>query len=69
MSNRRKTRGRPAAPHATLKPGVYVLNIQHDDGCPTIRTQRNADCTCACVDKRLVDAETYVKELTKGGAS
>lgn len=69
MSNRRKVRRRPSAPHATIKPGVYVLNIQHDDGCLTIRTQRPSDCTCTEVGQRLVDADSYVKQLKKGGAS
>jgi hypothetical protein len=68
MSNRRKTRGRPVPPHAQLKPGVYILNIQHDDGCPTIRTQRVTDCTCSEVMERVVDAKTYVKQMQKGGA-
>ena len=53
MSNRRKARKRPSAPHATIKPGVYVLTIQDDDDCPTIRTQRSADCTCHQVDQVL----------------
>ncbi len=42
MSNRRKTRGRPVPPHAQLKPGVYILEIRHDDGCPAPSTQRSA---------------------------
>ncbi len=70
MSNRRKTRGRPVPPHATLKPGVYVLNIQHDDGCPTIRTQRESECTCAEVIERILDGKAYVEQvLKKDGAS
>lgn len=69
MSNRRKTRKRPSAPHAQLKTGVYVLNIQHDDSCPTLRTQRQFDCTCSEVGQRLVDAETYVRQLKKGGGA
>jgi hypothetical protein len=68
MSNRRKTRKRPSAPHASMKPGLYVLNIQHDDGCPTIRSQRQSDCTCSEVLERLVDGETYFKQLKKAGA-
>ena len=69
MSNKRKARGRPAVPHAQLKPGgVYVLNIQHDDTCPTIRTQRMSDCTCTNVKQAVHDAEVYFKNLTKGGA-
>lgn len=53
MSNRRKTRGRPVPPHAQLKPGVYVLEIRHDDDCPTIQTQRSSDCTCKQVGQVL----------------
>lgn len=68
MSNRRKTRKRPAAPHAQLKSGVYVLRVQHDDTCPTIRTQRTSDCTCSEVWRSVHDAETYFKNLKKGGA-
>jgi hypothetical protein len=68
MSNRRKTSKRPSAPHASMKPGLYVLNIQHDDGCPTIRTQRESECTCSEVLERLVDGETYFKQLKKAGA-
>ena len=63
MSNRRKTRGRPSAPHATFKPGVYILNIRHDDGCPTIRTQRMSDCTCKTVDQEIT------RLVPKGGQS
>jgi hypothetical protein len=61
----KKTRKRPSAPHATIKPGLYVLNIQHDDGCPTIRTQRSDDCTCAEVIERLVDGKAYFEQLLK----
>jgi hypothetical protein len=68
MSNKRRARKRPAAPHANLKPGFYVLNVQHDDGCPTIRSQRQSDCTCSEVEQRLVDGETYFKRLKKAGA-
>jgi hypothetical protein len=28
------------------KPGIYHISIQHDDGCPAIRTQSMVDCTC-----------------------
>ncbi len=54
MSNRRKNRKRPAAPHAPLKSGVYILEIRHDDNCPTIRTQRESDCTCKQVGHALL---------------
>ena len=63
MSNRRKTRGRTSAPHATFKPGVYILNVRHDDDCPTIRTQRMSECTCKEVEQVL----KYV--APKGGQS
>ncbi len=39
---------------ALKTPGVYILEYQHDDGCPTPRTQRMADCTCSQVDHRLL---------------
>jgi len=68
MSNRRKTRGRSVPPHAQLKSGVYVLNIQHNDGCPTLRTQRMGDCTCSTVNSALHDAPTYFRNLKEGGA-
>lgn len=51
MSNRRKSRGRTAAPHGPLKSGVYILEVRHDDGCPTLRTHRSSDCTCTQVDQ------------------
>ncbi len=68
MSNRRKTRKRPSAPHATITPGgFYVVNVQHDPGCPTIRTQRESECTCSEVVERLVDGKAYFEQLQKGG--
>lgn len=35
-----------AAAHFT--PGVAILQVCHDDGCPAIRTQRDADCAPPC---------------------
>lgn len=70
MSNRRKPRKprkHPSAPHASIKSGVYVLNIQHDDGCPTIRTQRMGDCSCPTVNSAVHDAHTYFRDLKEGG--
>ena len=30
-----------------LEPGTVThISVQHDDGCPAIKTQRLADCTC-----------------------
>lgn len=29
--------------------GFVLANVQHDDGCPTLRTQRTIDCRC-CPD-------------------
>ncbi len=69
MSNRRKTRKRPMPPHAQLNPGVYVLSIQHDPGCPTIRSQRESECTCSEVVERLVDGKAYFEQLQKSGVS
>lgn len=34
--------------------GLFILNYQHDDGCPTIRSQRMKDCTCRQVDHQLL---------------
>ncbi len=68
MSNRRKARKRPTAPQIPLKAGgAYVLNVRHDDFCPTLKSQRMADCTCASVEQRLFDAATYWAHLQKGG--
>jgi hypothetical protein len=37
------------------QPGLYILRFEHNDGCPTIRSQRWDDCTCGDdVDHRLV---------------
>lgn len=27
-----------------LKPGLAILQVCHDDGCPAMTTQRDADC-------------------------
>jgi hypothetical protein len=29
-------------------PGLHILQIAHDDGCPAMRTQRDADCKPPC---------------------
>ncbi len=69
--NSRRPHGRPVPPVTEIKPGgFYVVNVQHDDGCPTIHTQRESDCTCSEVLERLVDGETYFKQLlNKDGAA
>jgi hypothetical protein len=37
------------------QPGLYILEFKHNDGCPTIRSQRWQDCTCGDdVDHELV---------------
>ena len=46
MSNTRKIR-RPRLP--LLAPGVHIVEIRHDDGCPTLRTRQMEDCTCKMV--------------------
>ncbi len=43
MSNTKRTKSR-----RTIKPGVMILNIRHDDFCPAIRTQRSSDCHPLC---------------------
>lgn len=54
MSTRPKAHGRPVLPHSALTPGLYILEIRHDDDCPTIRTLRIDDCTCSQVEEVLV---------------
>lgn len=39
----------PFDPNELLTPGIHFLSIGHDDGCLTIETQRDADCTCQSV--------------------
>jgi hypothetical protein len=63
VSNRRKARKRTSAPpHATITPGVYILNVRHDDDCPTLRTQRMDDCTCTNVEQVLLQVEDRENE-------
>lgn len=57
MSNRRKRKAPypervpallvPGLPF--LAPGLHVLEIRHDDNCPTLCTGRMDDCTCTTV--------------------
>jgi hypothetical protein len=66
MSNKRKAK-KPVFKATTLKEmlssegrgKVAILEVRHDDGCPTIKTQRDSDCTCERVDYNLVQ---YVGE-------
>ena len=39
-----------------LKPGIYHINVAHDEGCPALKSERLADCTCD-PDVRLVGQE------------
>lgn len=43
-----------AAAEMLARPGLYILEIRHDDDCPTIRTQRAEHCTCKDVEQHLV---------------
>ncbi len=53
MSNRRKKIKTPQ-PTAATKPGLYVLQIRHDDDCPKLKDPR---CACQCEpDVRFVPA-------------
>lgn len=54
MSNRRKAR-RPQPRRISIdqlaallsnSAGLLLLEYRHEDGCPTIRSQRSDDCTC-----------------------
>ena len=31
-----------------FKPGLHILQLAHDDFCPAIRSQRDADCRPPC---------------------
>lgn len=35
------------------KKGLFVLRVEHDDTCPTLRTNRGEDCNCS-PDYKLV---------------
>jgi hypothetical protein len=54
MSNKRKIKrnlqvlyGRFAAEVAQGGPGGYIGRVEHDNDCPTLRTQSMLDCRCA----------------------
>ena len=54
MNDRRKPRGRPVPPRAPLDPGgLYILEIQHDDLCPTLSTGDFDLCTCEEVIEKI----------------
>ena len=36
------------------QPGCFVLEVQHDDGCPTIASQDERQCTCKAVEQQLI---------------
>jgi hypothetical protein len=39
------------------KPGLFHVEILHDDWCPALKTQRLIDCTCNPIIRRMkVDA-------------
>ena len=45
-------------------PGVYVMEFYHDDGCPTLVTQRGEDCTCK-PDADILTGDAWLKEMAK----
>ncbi len=53
-SQRRRPKGRnvpprkPVAPQLMFKPGLTVMQIQHDDFCRTPDSQRDEDCHPLC---------------------
>ncbi len=52
MSNKRKIRGRPSTPSGPVR---LIMEVKHDDGCSSLRTQRLADvATMAAVDVATV---------------
>lgn len=42
MSNTRKIR----RPLPLLPPGLTIVEVRHDDDCPTLKTRRMDDCRC-----------------------
>lgn len=40
--------------HLIGQPGCYVLEIRHDDGCPTIVSQDERQCTCKEVEQQII---------------
>ena len=45
MSNRKKIR-RPVRPTGMTKPGLYILEVRHDDWCGYWQHKRPDDCNC-----------------------
>jgi hypothetical protein len=37
------------------KDGFFVLEVIHQDGCRTISTQNERDCTCSTVEQQIID--------------
>ena len=47
--------------------GIVMVNIMHDDNCPTLTTQRTYDCSC---DPRVdIDGHIYLYSQVCRGAS
>lgn len=46
-----------------FKPGLFIIEVQHDDKCPTIRTQNNSDC-----NPRTCRPDFYLVQVGEGGA-
>lgn len=46
-----------------MKPGgVYLNTVSHNDGCPTIESQKMEDCTCeGDVDQEVIDLTEDLK--------
>jgi hypothetical protein len=45
------------APPKPLKPGAYILNVGHDDGCPCLAGKPLPACTCQQVTYKLERAQ------------
>jgi hypothetical protein len=52
-----------------LTPGLHFLSIGHDDGCLTIESQREEDCTCASITlSHHQDEERFIATMEKNRA-
>lgn len=60
FEQRRKTRTIPLEQldQVILNPGLYILSVYHEDGCPTIASQRADECTCTNPDVEFMPFES-----------
>lgn len=41
-----------ASAHGTLTPGLHIVGVAHDEGCPAVEGRGMAACTCEIVEMR-----------------